>query len=106
MILAGLFVEVVLTACVLFGVIDRFAAFVLAGYCVVTALLWKRFWVPGDFRAKGPSKARDLFWDFWKNVAVAGGFLLVTIGTTADSVPAFLDHPFASTHPYRPTDRP
>jgi len=104
MIGLGLFVEVVMTSCVLFGVADRFAAFVLAGYCVVTALLWKPFWKPGDFRAKGPSKARDLFWDFWKNVAVAGGFLLVTFGPAVNTVPRFFEHPFESTHPYRLAD--
>jgi putative oxidoreductase len=31
------------------GLADRACAFVLAGYCGVTALLWKQLWKPGDF---------------------------------------------------------
>lgn len=100
MILAGLFVEIVMSACVLTGTADRAAAFVLAGYCGVTALLWKQFWRPGDFWAAGDSKARNLFWDFWKNFALAGGFLLVVFGTRADTVRLFLADPLSSTHPY------
>lgn len=100
MILAGLFVEIVMSACVLAGTADRAAAFVLAGYCGVTALLWKQFWAPGDFWASGDSKGRTLFWDFWKNLALAGGFLLVVFGTRADTVRLFLADPLSSTHPY------
>jgi uncharacterized membrane protein YphA (DoxX/SURF4 family) len=40
---------------VLTGIADRFAAFVLAGYCGVTALLWKQFWKPGDFSPVSPA---------------------------------------------------
>ncbi|MBZ9889209.1 hypothetical protein LB559_14805 [Mesorhizobium sp. BR1-1-3] len=52
----------------------RLAALILAGYCLVTALLWKQFWRRPDFRLKGRSEARDVFWDFLKNLALAGGF--------------------------------
>ena len=99
-IVIGLCIEVVMSLAILTGVCDRLGAFVLAGYCVVTALLWKRFWAPGDFWSRGDSVARSLFWDFWKNVALAGGFLLITFGTTAASVDPFVEHPFSSTHPY------
>lgn len=61
LILIGLGVEIGMSLCILTGVADRAAAFVLAGYCGVTALLWKQFWVPGDFWA---GKGRALFWDF------------------------------------------
>ena len=98
LILAGLFVEIVMSLGVLTGIADRFAAFVLAGYCGVTALLWKQFWKPGDFWSGG--KGRELFWDFWKNLALAGGFLLVTFGTGAATVETFFSHPFASSKPY------
>ena len=100
MILLGLAVEVAMSAAILAGVGDRAAAFVLAGYCVVTALLWKRFWGQGDFWSDPNGKARVLFWDFLKNLAVAGGFLLITFGLTAGSVDAFFKAPLASTHPY------
>ncbi len=99
-IVVGLCVEVFMSLAILTGVCDRLAAFVLAGYCVVTALLWKPFWAPGDFWSRGTSRARGLFWDFWKNVAVAGGFLLITFGPDATSVDRFLAHPFSSTQPY------
>jgi putative oxidoreductase len=100
LILIGLAVEIVMPLGILSGIADRLAAFMLAGYCGVTALLWKRFWLPGDFWARGPSKGRDLFWDFLKNFALAGGFLLLTSGGTADGVMRFVHHPFASSHPY------
>ncbi len=93
LILVGLAVEIGMSACVLSGYFDRAAAFVLAGYCGVTALLWKRFWAPGDFWAGG--RGRELFWDFLKNFALAGGFLLVTFGTGAGTVERFFADPLA-----------
>lgn len=100
MILTGLFVEIVMSLGVLTGFGDRFAAFVLAGYCATTAVLYKRFWATGDFALRGPSKGRDIFWDFWKNLALAGGFLLVTFGTSARTVDDFFAAPFSSSQPY------
>lgn len=104
LILAGLFVEVVMSLGVLTGIADRFSAFVLAGYCMVTALLWKPFWREPDFRLRGASRGRETFWDFLKNFAVAGGFLaLAWGGPSAQGVTAFLHDPFGSTHPYSQT---
>jgi putative oxidoreductase len=101
LVLAGLFVEVVMSVGILTGIADRAAAFVLAGYCGVTALLWKPFWREPDFRLRGPSHGRDVFWDFLKNFAVAGGFLaLAWGGPSAAGVQTFLHDPFGSTHPY------
>jgi putative oxidoreductase len=100
LILAGLFVETFMSLGIVTGIADRLAAFVLSGYCVVTALLWKQFWVPGDFWRTGESKGRDLFWDFLKNLSLAGGFLLITFGTTDMDIGRVLDDPFASSHPY------
>ncbi|HVI61436.1 MAG TPA: DoxX family membrane protein, partial [Bradyrhizobium sp.] len=71
LILVGLFVEVFMSAGVVSGIADRACAFVLAGYCAVTALVWKQFWRPGDFWSSSDGKARALFWDFWKNLALA-----------------------------------
>lgn len=100
LILAGLCVEIFMPLAILTGVADRLAAFVLAGYCGVTALLWKQFWRPGDFWHSGPSKGRDLFWDFLKNLSLAGGFLLITFGTGPAGIAGFLAHPLSSSHPY------
>jgi len=104
-VLAGLFVEIVMSLGVLTGVADRAAAAVLALYCCLTALGWKQFWRPGDF-FKPDGVARGLFWDFWKNLALAGGFLLITFGTSAESVKLFFDAPMSSTHPYRASSEP
>lgn len=73
LILIGFIVEVAMSAGLLTGIADRAAAFILAGYCGATALLWKQFWKPGDFWKEGASRARSLFWDFLKNFALAGG---------------------------------
>ncbi len=101
LVMAGLWVEVFMSAGVLSGIADRACAFVLAGYCGVTALLWKQFWAPGDFWTASDGKARALFWDFWKNLALAAGFLLIAFGTNAASISQVLAHPTISTHPYR-----
>jgi putative oxidoreductase len=100
LILAGLSVEVVMSAAILTGVCDRLAALILASYCAATALLWKRFWQAPDFKLRGPSRGRDTFWDFLKNMSVAGGFLLLALGSNASGVHRFFDHPLASSHPY------
>ena len=101
--LIGLFVEVFMSAGVVSGIADRACAFVLAGYCAVTALVWKQFWRPGDFWSSSDGKARALFWDFWKNLALAAGFLLIVFGTDASSIAQFLAHPTIQSHPYRLT---
>ena len=103
LICVGIFVEIFMSLGVLTGVADRFAAFILAGYCAVTALLWKPFWKQPDFTLVGKSHGREMFWDFLKNFAVAGGFLMVTFGPNAGSVPDFFQAPFSSTHPYSTT---
>src|SRR5436190_6117676 len=100
LIIVGFLVEVVMSLGVLTGIADRLAAFVLAGYCAVTALLWKQFWRRHDFRMIGQSAGREVFWDFLKNFAVAGGFLMIALGPNASSASRFLHAPFSSTHPY------
>lgn len=100
-IIAALCVEIIMPLGIVTGVADRLAAFIMAGYCGVTALLWKRFWKPGDFWNAGQSQARDLFWDFLKNFSLAGGFLLIAFGMSAGQVGGFFAHPQLSSHPYR-----
>ena len=101
LILIGLALEVFGSLAVLTGVFDRVAGLALAAYCAATAVLWKQFWKPGDFWASPTGAGRSLFWDFLKNFAVAGGFLLVAFGTSAQSAAAFFAHPFEFSHPYR-----
>jgi putative oxidoreductase len=101
LIVVGLCVEVFMSLGVVTGIADRACAFVLAGYCAVTALLWKQFWKPGDFWRSNTGQGRTLFWDFLKNFALGAGFLLITFGTDVPSVNQFIAHPAASSHPYR-----
>ena len=103
LILTGVFVELVMPLGILTGVADRLAALIMAGYCAATAVLFKRFWEPGDFWSKGDSKGRELFWDFLKNFSLASGFLLITVGIDGHTWSTFLNHPFGSTHPYAAT---
>src|SRR6185437_9707669 len=70
LIVAGLVVEIFMSLGVITGIADRACAFVLAGYCGATALLWKQFWKPGDFWISSTGKGRALFWDFLKNFAL------------------------------------
>ena len=100
LILGGLGIEILMPLAILTGVADRPAALILAGYCGITALLWKQFWKPGDFFRAGASKGRDLFWDFLKNFSLAGGFMLIALGTTVQQADGFLTHPQLSTQPY------
>ncbi len=85
---------------VLTGVADRLAAFVLGRLLrrhrdPLQAVLARARLSPAR-----PSKGRETMWDFLKNFAVAGGFLLVAFGTTAGDVGAFFADPLSSTHPY------
>ena len=100
LIFVGFGVEFFMSLAILTGITDRMAAFILAGYCIVTALLWKPFWNAPDFRLRGSSRGREMFWDFLKNLALAGGFLTLTFGASATGFQQFLAHPLASSHPY------
>jgi putative oxidoreductase len=99
-LMCGLAIEVIMSLGVVTGFADRLAALILAAYCAATAVLYKRFWAPGDFWAAGDSKARGLFWDFLKNLSLGAGFLLIVIGTNGSGLWPFLAHPLASSHPY------
>ena len=100
LILVGVVVELVMPLGILTGTADRLAAFILAGYCAVTAALFKRFWEPGDFWSSGESKGRELFWDFLKNLSLASGFLLIVVGLDGHAWRSFVADPLASSHPY------
>jgi putative oxidoreductase len=100
LIFVGFGVEVFMSLGILTGIADRMTAFILAGYCMVTALLWKPFWNTPDFRLRGASRGREMFWDFLKNLALAGGFLALAFGGSASGFQQFLAHPLSSSHPY------
>lgn len=97
LVIVAIAIELVTPACILIGWHDRLAAFVLAGFCVVTAVLYHPFWTFPDFWTPGDSKGRRHFWDFLKNFGVAGGLLLIVM--VADFAPAttVIQHPLSST---------
>ena len=101
MILTGLGVEVICTLGVVSGIGDRACAFVIAGYCAATAILYKQFWAQGDFWLDADGKGMMLFWDFLKNLSLGAGFLLIVVGTDGAGLAPFLRAPFASSHPYQ-----
>lgn len=100
-LVCGLGIEILCSVGVLSGLADRLCALILAGYCAATAVLYKRFWAPGDFWSQPDGKGRALFWDFLKNLSLGAGFLLIVIGTNGSGLRPFLHAPFASSHPYR-----
>jgi putative oxidoreductase len=97
LLIMGMAVEFITPVCIVAGWHDHLAAFILAGYCVVTALLYHDFWAYPDFWAPGESVSRMHFWDFTKNFCVAGG-LLVLIGTASfNPLREIVTHPLAAT---------
>jgi len=100
-ILVGLLVELACSLGVVTGVADRACALVIAGFCMVTAILYKPFWAQGDFWTNPDGHGRGLFWDFMKNLSLAGAFLLIVVGTDGSGLTPFLHSPLASSQPYR-----
>ena len=98
MLAAAILVEGATPFLIIFGVFDRAAAFLLAGFCVVTAFLYHPFWAYKDFwSARDDSIAREHFWQFTKNFCIVGGLLLVMFAGTAAPPAAVVAHPFSST---------
>jgi putative oxidoreductase len=80
LLILAMIVEIVTPVFIVAGWRADIAALVLMGFCVATAVLYHPFWTPCDFWSKGDSVARGQFWDFTKNLGLAGGLLLVAIG--------------------------
>lgn len=99
-------VEALTPICIVLGWHDRLAAFFLAGFCVITALLYHPFWkFPGYWRTAGQGRLH--FWDFFKNLCLAGGLGLLVISHGPASLGQIFAHPLSST-PYSasPTAQP
>jgi putative oxidoreductase len=95
MLVAAIIVEFATPVCIVLGWHDRLAAFILAGFCAVTALLYHPFWkFPGYW--KKPGEGRDHFWDFWKNFCIVGGLVLLVIDGGTVSASYVLSHPLSA----------
>lgn len=95
LLILGILVEAVTPVLIVIGWYDRAAAFVLMGFCAVTAVLFHRFWeYPGFWSKNGPGRAH--FWDFLKNFGLVGGLLLVVIGGSYAPAADVARHPLSS----------
>jgi len=92
---AAICVEFLTPVCIVLGWHDRLAAFILAGFCVVTALLYHPFWNFSDFWSKD-GEGRAHFWDFWKNFGLTGGLLLLVIGGSFAPFGYVVTHPLSA----------
>ncbi|OYV35469.1 MAG: DoxX family protein [Rhodospirillales bacterium 20-64-7] len=95
MLIAAIAIEIVTPICIVIGWHDRLAAFVLAGFCVVTALLYHPFWNFPDFWSKN-GEGRSHLWDFLKNFGLVGGLMLVVIGGAPVSAVQVARHPLSA----------
>lgn len=78
MLVSAILVEGATPILILLGLWDRPAAFLLAGFCAVTAFLYHPFWSCRDLLSpRDDSKGRAHFWEFVKNFGLVGGLLLV-----------------------------
>lgn len=96
MLVTGIFVEFVTPVCIVTGWHDRLAAFVLAGFCAVTAVLYHQFWRFPDFRRFRPGEGLDHFWEFLKNFGLVGGLSLIVLSARPVPVSVAAQHPWAS----------
>ena len=69
-------VELLTPPMIVFGFYDGIAAFVLAGYCAVTAVVYHNFWTYPRFWSP-QSGGYSHVWDFFKNFGLVGGLIFV-----------------------------
>ena len=91
-------VELVAPVCIVTGWHDRAAAFVLGGFCAVTAVLYHQFWRYPDFWRFRPGAGLTHFWDFLKNFGLVGGLGLIVLSPRTVPVSVALRAPFVSSH--------
>jgi putative oxidoreductase len=96
LLVLAIIVELATPVCIVLAWHDRLAAFVLAGFCFVTAILYHPFWQFADFWAPGDSKGRAHFWDFLKNFGLIGGLLIIVLLGNFIPATSVVDHPLSS----------
>lgn len=104
LLIAAIFIEFVTPVCIIVAWHGRLAAFVLALFCVVTAILYHPFWKFPGFWSGNNISGRDHFWDFLKNFGLVGGLLLVVVGGTLVPASTVLRHPL-STIPFSASEK-
>ncbi len=79
MLAASIVVELAAPVCIVIGWHDRLAAFILAGFCVVTAVLFHPFWRFSDFWRFREGEGLQHFWEFLKNFGLVGGLGFIAL---------------------------
>lgn len=103
MLVVSILIEIIAPACIVIGWHDRLAAFVLAGFCVITAILFHQFWrYPAFWRFK-EGEGLQHFWEFLKNFALVGGLGLIVLAPRTMPASDFLHRPLSSTVVTGPT---
>ncbi len=102
LLVAAIAVEFVTPVCIVLGWHDRLAAFVLAGFCTVTAVLYHQFWRYPEFWRFRPGEGLEHFWEFLKNFGLVGGLGLIVLAPRTLPAGDFLRHPLSSTYVGRP----
>ncbi len=99
LLILGAMIEIIAPLCILLQKFDRLAAFLLAGFCIVTAFLYQNFWdYPGGFFVRGDGgPALSHLWEFLKNFGLAGGLLFITLDAKPQPFSEFLHKPISST---------
>ena len=69
-------VELLTPPMIVFGFFDGIAAFVLAGYYAVTAIVYHNFWAYPRFWSPD-SEGYPHIWDFFKNFGLVGGPIFI-----------------------------
>ena len=97
LLVIGMIVELAMPLLILVRVWDRVAAFVLAGFCVATAVMFHDFWNYTGLFSPGGGPALDHFWEFLKNFGLAGGLMFIMLDARPRPFSDFVRHPFRST---------
>jgi putative oxidoreductase len=98
MLVASIIVEFVTPVCIVAGWHDRLAAFILAGFCVITAVLFHQFWRFPDFWRFKEGEGLEHFWEFLKNFGLVGGLGLIMLAPRTLPISEVVLHPLVSTH--------
>lgn len=73
-------VEFVTPICIVFNWYAGWAAFILAGYCAITGILYHNFWAYPRFWSP-ESEGYSHIWEFFKNFAIVGGCIFIMLGS-------------------------
>jgi putative oxidoreductase len=98
MLAVSIIVEFVTPICIVTGWHDRLAAFILAGFCVITAVLFHQFWRFPDFWRFKEGEGLQHFWEFLKNFGLVGGLGLIMLAPRTLPVSQAVMNPLASSH--------